>query len=222
MGFDHTTKQSIVCSNATESKPVKPETSATKILHLWWLLSDSFSHSLLNCQLWQKSFIAMIPDGQAESSLRVSNVVVKSGQAGGVGKLVQIVLDELREHVGHIGVVRIHVCQGGLELKVEARLGTLELVVLDEKLKMVHCCFVSGQQNWQVSFHLTCYKISWFSQGLWHKQLCALFLFIVKMADHDGNHTCLVEKNVPIALILPSRWQDGGESLGMDTTSCLC
>ena len=41
-------------------------------------------------------------------------------------------------------------------------------------------------------------------------------MFIVKMADHDGNHRCLVEKNVPIALILPSRWQDGAESLGIE------
>ena len=46
-------------------------------------------------------------------------------------------------------------------------------------------------------------------------------VFIVKMADHDGNHKCLVEKNVPIVLILPSRWQDGAESLGTETTSCL-
>ena len=40
-------------------------------------------------------------------------------------------------------------------------------------------------------------------------------MFIVKMADHDGNHRCLVEKNVLIALILPSRWQDGADSLGI-------
>ena len=42
------------------------------------------------------------------------------------------------------------------------------------------------------------------------------------MANHDGNHKCIVEKNVPTALILPSRWQDGAESLGIETTSCLC
>ena len=41
-------------------------------------------------------------------------------------------------------------------------------------------------------------------------------MFIVKMANHDGNHRCLVEKNVPIALILPSRWRDGAESLRRD------
>ena len=41
-------------------------------------------------------------------------------------------------------------------------------------------------------------------------------MFIVKMADHDGNLRCLIEKNVPIALILPSRWQDGVESLGIE------
>ena len=40
------------------------------------------------------------------------------------------------------------------------------------------------------------------------------------MADHDGNHRCLIEKNVPIAFILPNRWQDGAESLGIETTSC--
>ena len=34
-------------------------------------------------------------------------------------------------------------------------------------------------------------------------------------------HTCLIEKNVPLALILPSRWQDGAENLGIETTSCL-
>ena len=47
-------------------------------------------------------------------------------------------------------------------------------------------------------------------------------MLIVKMADHDGNHRCLVDKNVPKMLILPSRWQDGAESVGMKTTSCLC
>ena len=46
-------------------------------------------------------------------------------------------------------------------------------------------------------------------------------MFKAKMADHDGNHRCLVEKNVPKVLILPSRWQDGAESLGMETTTCL-
>ena len=38
-------------------------------------------------------------------------------------------------------------------------------------------------------------------------------MFTIKMADHYRNHRCLVEKKVPIALILPSRWQDGAESL---------
>ena len=42
------------------------------------------------------------------------------------------------------------------------------------------------------------------------------------MADHDGNHRCLEETNVPIAFILTSRWQDGAESLGIETTSCFC
>ena len=41
-------------------------------------------------------------------------------------------------------------------------------------------------------------------------------MFIVKIAHRDGNHRCLVEKNVPIEFILPSRWQDGAESLGIE------
>ena len=41
-------------------------------------------------------------------------------------------------------------------------------------------------------------------------------MFIVKMADHDGKHRCLVEKNVPTALILTSRCRDGAESLGIE------
>ena len=45
------------------------------------------------------------------------------------------------------------------------------------------------------------------------------------MADHDGNHRCHEEKNVLIAFILPSRWQVGVESLGIEhklfmATSC--
>ena len=30
-----------------------------------------------------------------------------------------------------------------------------------------------------------------------------------------------MEKNVPIAFILPSKWQNDAESLGIETTSCL-
>ena len=39
---------------------------------------------------------------------------------------------------------------------------------------------------------------------------------MVEMADHGGNHRCFVEPNVPIAFILPSRWQDSAESLGIE------
>ena len=46
-------------------------------------------------------------------------------------------------------------------------------------------------------------------------------MLIVKMPDHDGNHRCLVEKNVPIAFIFPIRCQEDAESQGMETTSCL-
>ena len=37
-----------------------------------------------------------------------------------------------------------------------------------------------------------------------------------------SHNQCPVEKNVPIVLILPSRWQDGAESQWMETASCLC
>ena len=41
------------------------------------------------------------------------------------------------------------------------------------------------------------------------------------MVSHfDYEHRCLVEKNDPIALILPSRWYDGAESPAIERTSC--
>ena len=46
-------------------------------------------------------------------------------------------------------------------------------------------------------------------------------VFTIKMADHYGNHRCHIEKNVPVAFILSSRLQDGAESVGIETTSCL-
>ena len=57
---------------------------------------------------------------------------MKSGQACRVRVLVQIVLDQLNPHVRHVGVVRIEIGERGFELKIEASLGTLELVVLLE------------------------------------------------------------------------------------------
>ena len=44
----------------------------------------------------------------------------------------QIILDQLCPHVGNVCMVRVQVCKGRLELKVEASFGTLELVVLLE------------------------------------------------------------------------------------------
>ena len=42
------------------------------------------------------------------------------------------------------------------------------------------------------------------------------------MVGHfDYKHRCLIEKNVPIDLFLPSRWQDGAESLAIECISCL-
>ena len=44
----------------------------------------------------------------------------------------------------------------------------------------------------------------------------------IMVSRFDYKHRCLIEKNVPIALILPSRWEDGAESLGTEHTTCLC
>ena len=54
-----------------------------------------------------------------------------------------------------------------------------------------------------------------------HSSLSDLSVYI-QNGQHFGNHRCIIEKNVPIVFILPSRWQDGAESLGIETTSCLC
>ena len=52
--------------------------------------------------------------------------------------------------------------------------------------------------------------------------LCKTSVISIMVSHFDNKHRCLIEKNVPIALILPSRWQEGAESLGIERTSCLC
>ena len=47
-------------------------------------------------------------------------------------------------------------------------------------------------------------------------------MITIMVSHFDFKHRCLVETNVSIALILPSRWQDGAESLRMERNSCLC
>ena len=37
----------------------------------------------------------------------------------------------------------------------------------------------------------------------------------IMVSHFDYKHGCLAEKNVPIVLILTSRWRDGAESLGI-------
>ena len=64
--------------------------------------------------------------------------------------------------------------------------------------------------------------IYWAKPMLWEHSILRDICVYSFWADHEGNHGCLVEKYVPILLILPNRWQDGAESLGMETTSCLC
>ena len=39
----------------------------------------------------------------------------------------------------------------------------------------------------------------------------------VMVGHFDCKHRCLSEKNIPIAFILPSRWQDGVESVVIET-----
>ena len=63
---------------------------------------------------------------------------------------------------------------------------------------MLHCCM------W-----VQCLVLHSFTAPLWYTT-----------AIRYGN--ILVDKTVPIALILPSRWRYGAESLGMERTSCLC
>ena len=38
----------------------------------------------------------------------------------------------------------------------------------------------------------------------------------IMVGHFDFKHRCLVEKNVLIALIIPSRWRDDAESLGIE------
>ena len=43
----------------------------------------------------------------------------------------------------------------------------------------------------------------------------------IMVSHFDYKHRCLIEKNIPIVLILPSRWQHGAESLLIESNSCL-
>ena len=47
-------------------------------------------------------------------------------------------------------------------------------------------------------------------------------VIFIMVGHFDCKHRCHVEKNAPIRFILPNRWQNGAESLGIETTSCLC
>ena len=78
------------------------------------------------------------------------------------------------------------------------------------------------------------------SKNGWHFKSFFIFIFFLSLSDTHTyvhwihEHSSLsdicdfrngwpfVENNVPIAFILPSRWQDGAEGLGIGTTSCLC
>ena len=51
--------------------------------------------------------------------------------------------------------------------------------------------------------------------------LCETSVISIMIGHFHYKHRCLVEKNVPIAVILPSRWWDGAESLGIEYTNCL-
>ena len=44
----------------------------------------------------------------------------------------------------------------------------------------------------------------------------------IMVSHFDNKHRCLIDENIPVALILSSRWQDGDESIGIECTSCLC
>ena len=43
----------------------------------------------------------------------------------------------------------------------------------------------------------------------------------IMVGHFDYKHRCLVEQNVPMVFILPSRWQDGEESVVIACTCCL-
>ena len=51
--------------------------------------------------------------------------------------------------------------------------------------------------------------------------LCKTSVISIMVSHFDTKQRCFVEKNAPIAFILP-RWWDGAESLGIKRTSCLC
>ena len=57
---------------------------------------------------------------------------------------------------------------------------------------------------------------SWVKSMLWNILLYKISVISIMVGHFDHKHRCLIEKNVPITLILPSRWRYGAESLGIE------
>ena len=56
---------------------------------------------------------------------------------------------------------------------------------------------------------------------LWeHSSQCDISVISEMVVHFDCKHSCFIEKHVPIAFILSSRWQDCAESLEIETISC--
>ena len=63
---------------------------------------------------------------------------------------------------------------------------------------------------------------TWLARRKNHRQLLRSIPRLSAPSRHLlGKISPMYEKNVPIVVILPSRWQDGAESPGMERTSCL-
>ena len=61
---------------------------------------------------------------------KTKNYAYESGEACSISELVEFILDELREHVSDVRVMWIDVSHRRFELEVQARLRSLELVIL--------------------------------------------------------------------------------------------
>ena len=76
---------------------------------------------------------------------------------------------------------------------------------------------------WSPRHDCQCHPAIYWANKCYRNILPYKTLVISIMVGHFGcKHSYIVEKNVPIEFILPSRCQDGAECLGMETTSFLC
>ena len=118
--------------------------------------------------------------------------------------------------VGNLGT------QVSILLEFSQRISIECFVLLDNLIKQMFSSFHGMLGRSQTACGLRTQTLSTILPSTGQNQhyrnilLYKTFVISIMVSHFDNKHRCLIEKNVPIVFSLPSRWQDGAESLGME------